>query len=589
MSSSNRWRSVCAFLLLTTLLANVPVFAAGACGEPAMPISEVQGQGDRSPLAARKVTVEGVLTLDARRNGGFSGFYLQQAEGETDGNPNTSEALFVYTRKKAGARGDRLRITGTVKEFHGLTELTQVQNLSNCGPAQMPRARELTLLWPEAFESLENMRVRVPQALTVIDSWNLARFGELTLAASDQVTPTEYLPPGPQAAQLAKRNRQQRLLLDDGRGVRQPRPVPWPPQGLSGENTVRSGDRVRHLTGVLDYRFGAWRVQPEHPPVFDAVNTRPPAPARPDEPHIRVMTMNLENYFNGDGEGGGFPTPRGATTQAAHKIQQQRLAEAMRQPDPDVLALTELENDGYTQTSAIAQLARALGPHWHFVATPGADGNDQIRTGLLYRRDRLTAEAPPQRLTTGLFSQQGRPPLAQTFRKRGQRHAVQVVVPHLKSKSCRGAVGHNRDQNDGQSCYAQRRTRAAEAIVAWLQQQPKIPDFTGTLITGDLNSYFREPPVQVFRRAGFTSMVHHFHPCTPRQCDHYTYRYRGSKGSLDYALASSVLKPRIIRARTWAINADEPPALGYKSNLASSTGLPWRVSDHNPIITDIGL
>lgn len=579
-------RCFCALFVFLLLLASQDL-AANLCGAPATPVSEIQGRGDSSPLVGDSVTVEGILTFDGRMDGGFDGFYIQQADGETDDSPETSEALFVFTRKKTGVAGERLRVSGTVKEFHGLTELADIRTIASCGSAPLPKAQILTLLWPEALESLENMRVRVAQPLTIIDSWNLALYGELTLAAGDQVVPTEYLEPGPQAAQIAGRNRQQRLLLDDGRSVRHPSPIPWPPSGLSNENTVRSGDKVRELSGILDYRFGAWRIQPEKPPVFESVNARPSAPGRPEEPHVRIMTMNLENYFNGDGEGGGFPTARGAPTALALEVQHRRLVEALRRPDPDILAVTELENDGYSKVSAIAQLARALGPQWAFVKTPGADGLDKIRTGLLYRRDRIVAEAQPERLNSGPFSRKGRPPLAQTFRPEGQRFAIQIVVPHLKSKSCQGATGGDRDRNDGQGCYAGRRTEAAHALAKWLERLPQVPDLAGTLITGDLNSYFQEAPLQALQHAGFTSMVHHFHPCTAQLCAHYTYRYKGEKGSLDYALASPSLKPRILGARAWIINSDEPPPLGYKHNLPSTAASPWRSSDHNPVITDI--
>ena len=165
-------KQLCALLLLFLLPASQG-FAAGACGEPATPVSAIQGKGDASPLVGDRVTVEGILTLDARMRGGFNGFYLQQADGETDGNPETSEALFIYTRKTTGAPGQRLRISGTVREFHGLTELTDIQTITSCGSAALPEAQVLTLLWPDALEPLENMRVRVAQPLTVIDSWNL--------------------------------------------------------------------------------------------------------------------------------------------------------------------------------------------------------------------------------------------------------------------------------------------------------------------------------------------------------------------------------------------------------------------------------
>ena len=90
-------------------------------------------------------------------------------------------------------------------------------------------------------------------------------------------------------------------------------------------------------------------------------------------------------------------------------------------------------------------------------------------------------------------------------------------------------------------------------------------------------------------RAGFVSMVHHFHPCTETSCRQYTYRYRGEKGSLDYALASETLKPRIVGARIWLVNADEPRVFGYQSDYVVDGQGPWRSSDHNPVIVDLEL
>lgn len=577
-------------LPIALLLFGLTEAASAACGQPATPIASIQGPGKTSPKAGQQATVEGILTLDTRTPGGFRGFYLQQADHETDGDPATSEALFVYTGRTSGELGDRLRVTGTVKEFHGLTELADIEALNVCGRGNaLPAPKELTLLWPDALESLENMRIRRSPPLTVVDTWNLARYGELTLATDDIVIATEYLAPGPGAAKMAARNRQQRVLLDDARGLRQPQPVPWPPGGLSIDNTVRAGDQVHSLSGILDFRFGDWRIQPESPPVFTAANVRPAAPDRPAAPHIRVLALNLGNYFNGDGNGEGFPTPRGASTHADFQQQQRRLVALLRAPEADILALAELENDGYGGTSAIAELTRALGPQWQFVETAEGDGTDAIRTALLYRRDRIVPVAQPQRLTHGVFQGSGRPPLAQIFRVEGHRTAVRVVVPHLKSKSCRGATGNDRDQQDGQGCYAARRTRAAKAVISWLETLPTPPDLAGTLITGDLNSYYQEDPLAVFRQHGFTSQVHRFHPCTPEACSHYTYRFRGARGSLDYALASADLGPRILGARVWRVNASEPRALGYQQTERVPDAMPWRASDHNPVITDIRL
>ncbi|TPW25022.1 ExeM/NucH family extracellular endonuclease [Marinobacter nauticus] len=573
-----------ALFCLGLVLSATPLqaHADNRCGASATPIHQVQGTGNQSPLIGQTVTVEGILVLDARKPGGFSGFYLQQADHQTDDNPATSEALFVYTRKAGGTVGQRVRVTGTVKEFHGLTELAPVHSLSVCGQAPLPAPINVSLPWSQPPESLENMRVRFDEPLTVIDNYNLARYGELALAASDQVIATEQLAPGPAARTLEQQNLSQRITLDDGLGKQNPTPVPW----LSERDTVRAGDIVSELEGVLDYRFGQWRVQPGAVPRFQARNPRPQAPTKSTD-SIRIMTLNLQNYFNGDGQGKGFPTPRGASSLEQFQTQNRKLARTIQDAHPDILAVTELENDGYGPDSAAAGLARTLGADWEVAQTPGRDGNDAIRTALLYRESRVRPTGPAYRPGPGELPGASRPPLAQAFRARGSELTFWVVVPHLKSKSCRHAAAREQDQGDGQGCYNRQRTLSANAIVIWLQALAGDPETTPVLITGDLNSYAREAPVEQFQEAGFTSLVHQYHPCLPMQCEHYTYRYQGQKGTLDYALASPALMPWVERAQTWNINADEPRALSYHQTPDQSG--PWRSSDHNPVLTDLNL
>lgn len=577
------------FLLILPFLS-VAALADSACGDAAIPISSIQGTGPVSPLAGETVTVEGVLTHKSRMRGGFGGFYLQQADHQTDQNPATSEALFVYTDRQIDGMsiGTRLRVIGKVKEHYGLTELVPVSHIQDCGREALPEPVSVTLPWTVNPEQLENMRVRFAHPLTVVDNDNLGRFGELALAATDQVRPTEVSAPGTDAYRVSLQNRQNRVLLDDNSSVRNPRPVPWL-SGKSSSKTVRAGDQVDGIIGVLDFRFDAWRIQPTQQPIFLATNSRESAPASPPGDAVRIMTLNLGNFFNGDGHGGQFPTARGAHTPAQFQHQQNRLLRALLGPDPDILALTELENDGYGSHSAIAALAEALGSQWRFVSTPGQDGTDAIRTGLLYRSDRVSATGRPARLDSGPFRSTGRPPLAQDFRPKEGTATVRVIVPHLKSKSCRGARGKDQDQADGQGCYAARRTEEARALAGWPGIASGDSHSAGTLIIGDLNSYAREQPITVLAKAGFTSMVHHLHPCTDTSCRHYTYRYRGEKGSLDYALASKRLKTRIVDARSWLVNVDEPRVLGYRKEYAPSLQGPWRSSDHNPVIVDLEL
>ena len=585
-------------LLGLTLFASLAQ-AGSTCVDDALIPSDVQGVGDASPLVGQTVTVEGVLTVDSRQPDGWQGFYLQSPPNQADNDPRTSDALFVYTDRDGGRPGQQLQVTGRVKEFHGLTELTRVSRVTVCGSAPLPEPVTVDLPWPDQRppEHLENMRVRFRQPLTLISPYSFIRYGELVLSHRAQVIPTEFLEPGAAARDLAQRQALNRVTLDDGRSLRDPRPLPWPAPLLANGLSVRTGDRIDNLVGVLDYRFGQWRLQPTTAPNAAHRKPRPEAPAKPADASLRVVTLNLGNFFNGDGAGKGFDGGRGARTQAQFNAQTQRLVAALTALEPDILAAVEMENDGYGSTSAIADLARALGPGWRYVRTPGGSGSDAIRTDLLYRSDRAETVGEPQRLTAGPFARQGRPPLAQRFRplagsNQAAARSVRIVVPHFKSKGCGGATGADRDQNDGQGCYAQRRIQEADALADWLKSlsnRASAGDLAGTLVTGDLNSYAREWPIQRLEQAGLTNLVRAQFVCEFDHCQATTFLYRGRQGSLDYALASDSLRPYVLAAGVWPINAEEFPALGYQGALAIDQPIPWRSSDHNPVFVDLAL
>jgi predicted extracellular nuclease len=579
--------------LLAGLLVALSAHAHARCGTDALNMSAIQGSGPASPMAGETVTVEGVITMDSRHQGGWRGFYLQQPDGNTDNNPQTSDALFIYTDRAGGEVGTRVRVTGRVKEYHGLTELTRVSDLSVCGPGELPAPIPVTLPWPggKPPEHLENMHIQVTSPLTLIGHYGFARYGELILADRPQVTPTEILPPGPEARKLAGQQALNRLHLDDGNSTRNPDPLPWPASLLAAGEPVRAGDRLGGLTGILDYRFGHWRLQPSKKPELVRQTARPDPPPEKSPDTLRVVTLNLENLFNGNGKGAGFANSRGARNAREFAAQLSRVTATLKAMDADVIAAVEVENDGYDSTSAIAGLAAALGPQWSFVATPGATGTDAIRTDLLYRTDRAQPLGEPERLNGGEAGYRGRPAVAQLFRPAGEENskAMRVVVAHFKSKACGGATGADRDQKDGQGCYARRRTEAAGALAQWLASLPQPANFAGNLVTGDLNSYAREQPIRRLEQAGLVNLVRSRHPCDADNCPYTSYRYQGRKGSLDYNLASESLSRRVTDAGVWAINAEEFPAIGYRGPLPSPADAPWRSSDHNPLFSDIKL
>src|SRR5690606_30537154 len=132
-------------------------------------------------------------------------------------------------------------------------------------------------------------------------------------------------------------------------------------------STPRVGSIVQGVEGILERRHGSWRIQVEQPLQLQAAE-RPQPPRVPGT--LKVAAFNLENLFNGDGRGGGFPTKRGARTHAAMQAQLAKLVATVHGLDPDIAALMELENDGYGPESSLAQLVDALnadGAQWRFV------------------------------------------------------------------------------------------------------------------------------------------------------------------------------------------------------------------------------
>lgn len=576
------------------LLILSPALTSARCGQPFVPIPRIQGEEGPSPLRGQTVITEGVITLDLRHPEGFAGFYLQQddASASSPGLPQpASRALFVDTTRAVAKPGHRVRLEGTVSEAYGLTRLAGVTRFTDCGLAALPEAVPLSLPLPEQldFRQLESMRVTLAKPLAITDSYDLGRYGELVLAPEVQPVPTQILEPGPEAAQLYNQQEQQRLRLDDGRRTRNPRPVPYPPPTLSSTHPLRIGDRIFPLTGVLDFRFGHWRLHPEEAPGFLQSHPRPEPIPRPAPHHIRVMAFNLENYFNGHGDGSGFPAPRGAATHEVYQAQRARVTAAVRAADPDILAVMELENDGDGPRSSLAELTAALGKPWRFIPAGNHSGRDAIRVAFLYREGRVEPVGPLRSLAEGAFARGNRPALVQDFRPGGQGSAVRVVALHLKSKSCRNATGADRDQQDGQACFAGLRTRAVTELTDWLETLPRPQDLAGTLLAGDLNSYARETPLQVLATQGFTNLVPGHSPASGS-----SFRYHGRVGTLDYLLADAALLPAVTQAWIWAINAEEPRLWSVHETrppeppaLTPDQASPWRSSDHNPVIVDL--
>ncbi|WP_425306258.1 ExeM/NucH family extracellular endonuclease [Burkholderia perseverans] len=591
-----RFVSICWLAMLPAFGA--PVAVDAACGGAATPIAEVRG-GPDSPANLRIVSIEAVVTADYGGAGGLGGFFVQQADAQRAFQPGVSEGLFVYAPRARATAGDRVRVTGAIERKYGQTQLTLAGPIAVCahGRTVSPATLTLPVADAAAFAAVEGMLVRLPQTLTVSEVHELGRYGSILLSRGRLPVPTHLIDAADTAGVRAQAgaNARNRLILDDGSSRQNPAVVPYPAPGLSAANPLRVGYTVRDVEGVMERRFGAWRLQPvpgAPAPAFDAAaNPRVAAPARDARADLRVAAFNVLNYFNGDGRGAGFDAPdhRGAPTYAEFLRQEAKIVSAITALRADVVGLMEIANNGHGERSAVRRLATQLGDGWR-VVEPGGErlGGDAIKVALLYDGRTVKPVGQPATLASDGLS---RAPLAQTFRRSGGAHALTVVVNHLKSKRCRGATGADADRGDGQGCWNPARVRMARRLADWLDGDPTGAGHPGVLLIGDLNSYAKEAPIARLEARGYVNLVARF-----LGAGAYSYVFRGESGYLDHALASASLVPRVLAVHHWHINADEPAALqyafAYKSDWQRTAFYApdaYRSSDHDPVIVDLAL
>jgi uncharacterized protein len=571
------------------------------CGQASTAISAIQGAGQVSPRVGTTVTVEAVVTATFQGSGQMGGFFIQET-GPGDGNSLSSEGIYIKSTI-AVAVGSRVRVTGVVAETFELTQIV-ADTINICALNQpLPAITEANLPVQSLneFEAIEGMRVHFANTLTVNENYQLGRFGEILLSHGRLYQPTHFATPGAAAAAIAAGNALNMLVLDDGRSVQNPDPVVFPAPGLTFDNTLRSGDTLGQLTGILFYDFGQYRLAPTVAPTFIHSNERPSAPIATADANLKIAGFNLLNFFNGNGLGGGFPTARGADTAIEFDRQKAKLVNAIRGLNADVLALMELENDGFGETSAIAELVRTLNsfessPVWRLV-NPGLTkiGTDEISVGIIYRSDRALEVGNPAILSSAFsplfIDTKNRPSLAQSFRATSGTGVITVVANHFKSKGSDCNDVADPDLLDGQGNCAQTRKKAAIALTNWINTRPTGVQDGDYLIVGDLNSYAKEDAITALKTAGFSDLIADF--IGP---DAYSYVFDGQAGYLDHALASASLLPQVKQVLEWHINADEPTVLDYNTEFKTANQIasfysaqPYRVSDHDPLVVMVKL
>jgi VCBS repeat-containing protein len=588
-------------------------------------ISAIQGSGATAALTGIK-TIQGIVTRAFFGATKLNGFYVQEEDADTDSNSATSEAIFIYDPSGlfTGNVSDQVRITGTVGEFtttsgtniSSLTQLSSLTNVVNLGASTLPTVVNVQL--PNSnLESYEGMLVNLSAgsgSLTVTEYYQLGRYGQVLLSAMgssnqpgtdarlDQYTQFNAPSVSGYATYLAD-IATRKIYLDDGSTVQNPDPIIFGRGGnpLSATNTLRGGDTVASITGILDQRYEGYRIQTTDGVNFTPANSRP-VNAPTVGGTLKVASFNVLNYFNDLDTNVNINTngltfePRGANTATELTRQLHKIVQAIITSGADVLGLMELENNGYGANSAIQSLITGLNEvagagTYSFISSNTRLGTDAIAVGLIYKSSQVTpynaAATLPDGFGSGAFDLVGRKPLAQTFQQNSNGELFTVVVNHFKSKgSSSGGIG-DADAGDGQGLSNGTRTRQAQDLAAWLATKPTGVNDSDYLLLGDLNAYAQEDPLTTLAVAGYNNLL----PNTS-----YSYVFDGQLGSLDHALATSSLAAQVSGVETWHINADEPSVLDYNTEFKSVGQITslyspnqFRSSDHDPVIVGLNL
>jgi predicted extracellular nuclease len=589
----------------------------------ALKINQLQGAGATSPIdPALLVKTTGIVT--ARKS---NGFFMQSQTADDDGDPNTSEGIFVYT---AGAPStdavvkNIVEVRGYVHEYQtGAGTDTEICGDAGCSVAEtitklatatdLPVPVAITLADEEAMrtdpnslalEKYEGMRVTVP-SLTVIAptqgsvnessataSSNGVFFAVVTgtqrPAREPGIEPGDVLPAGSPCCVPRFDGNPEALRVDS--------------DGQTGASRleVTSNATLTGVVGVLDYGASFYTILPD-PGAATGITgnmTYVPVPA-PDAHEVTVASFNLERFYDADSG-----TPSGATLTAAgfsKRLAKASLAIRNVLNTPDVLGVEEMNNLSTLQTLAAQISADALAagqPDPQYQAYL-YDGNDPsfINVAFLVKQSRIEVVEVSQEGKDSTYINpvtgqadvlNDRPPLVLHAKVKVSGKEVSipltVIVNHLRSLS--GLT----DPVDGPRVRT-KRALEAEFLANLIQGMQS----ENVISVGDYNAYeFSDgyvdvigtilgtpaPADQIVLSTPADLVTPHLtdllaHPSLPAD-QRYSYSFDGSTQTLDHFIVNPNALALITRFAYARVDADFPES--YRGDGTR----PERISDHDP-------
>lgn len=584
---------------------------------PTATIPEIQGSGPLSPYVGQVVRTRGVIT--ARK---FNGLFVQAEPGSEDGNPATSDGVFVFTNTTPNAAfvvGDVVSVTGTVAEFvpsadpasPPLTEITSPV-ITEVGTSALPLPIEITAAdtdpagGSQQLERLEGMLVHVtsltavaPVAGTVNEANSTATNNGVFYAVLTG-TPRPVREPGIEAMDPVP-------VCANGSGCtipvfdQNPERLRVDADAIQGTVAplVATGAVMTDVTAVVDYGFRTWTLNPTATLAPAGGMTATAARLR-GAAEFTVASFNLQRFFDTTNDPGISDV---ALTPAAFALRLGKASAAIRDylHAPDVLGVQEAENLGVLQALAAridtdAQAAGQPAPGYQAFLIEGNDIGG-IDVGFLVA-SRVTVQAVVQHGAADTFvdPSDGSIDLLNDRPSLSLRATV-AAAPGTLPAEVVVVVNHLRSLNDVNTARVQAKRLAQAEYVARLldglrAQYPGVP----VVSVGDYNAFevndgyvdvlgiVRGAPAPATDVAVYGGdlltpdfLLAPVVAATPAD-QTYSYSFDGNAQSLDHVLLSVEAAATLTAFDHARVNADFPEALRGDGTRVE------RLSDHDPAI-----
>lgn len=552
---------------------------------PLVTIAEIQGDGQFSPLLGQTVRTTGIVTLI---DSSGTDAWIQMVDGG-DGDPATSDGIliddFQNLNPASPAIGDLIVIEGEVEEVQfgnalPVTRLDDTELKQNQGPGSLPTPIPLIDL-PDVsvaegidfWEPLEGMLVSAADGTVVAPTSQFGEFAFLTPA--DAVAGSGF---EPSINQIFLRNlgpnevdyNPERILVDDDGQVDTP--------------DVRPGDAVNSLVGVVDYTFGAYKLQLSSLDVDVAPLPDGPVSTRDGNrnPNTTITTFNVENLFdlfNNPDKDDGSSTP--SPGELEDQLTKLALAIETELALPEIMVLQEVENTFIAQELG-NRVNSANGTDYIATSFETSDARG-IEVAFLWDADRVELletfqlSGPDVEAAYGPASASpGREPLYGKFRI--GKDIVHIVGNHFKSKGGDDpvfGVSFNRITEEQRKLQAQ--------VVRDFVDEIFTEDKNAlVMVAGDLNDFpFGEPgegsdhPVAIVEGSGSTALENLIYQ--ERDVDRWSFVFDGNTQVLDYMLVSRKLANKVRGVDFLHFNA------GYPAGADQDPTTTLRAADHDPL------